>query len=388
MSKLHLDSFIVKQFRLFRSLEIPRLGQVNLITGKNAVGKTALLETLRLYADSGSARILRQLLDERGELYRVDNQQEPSPESITEANIYDSVRNIFYGRPDIQDAMNPVEMGSVQHVQSRLTIAPVFLVEEIGEDRIPRYRPSNPQWPFEQMRLGNREIALMEQIPGLAIRAGTAPELILPLNRFVDRRRPLEAKAAPPRFPLVFVSTQGLLTPKLRSLWEAITLTDLEANVKETLNIVSPEKIEGINIVGGAAYRGDGAVLVRTELNARPVPLRTLGEGMMRAFGLALALVNARDGLLLVDEIDSGLHYSVQYEIWKMIFQMAQRLDIQVFATTHNWDSITAFQQAAAEQTDLEGMLIRLHRYADDIVPTLFDERRLAIATRDQIEVR
>lgn len=388
MSKLHLDSFVVKQFRIFRNLEIPRLGQVNLITGKNAVGKTALLEALRLFSDNGSTRMLRQLLDERGELYRIDNQLEPPPESVAETNIYDSVRNIFCGRPDVQDSINPVEIGPIHPSQSRLTIAPVLLVEEIGEDRIPRYRLSSQQRPFEQIRLNNGERTFVEQIPGLAINSGSASELILPLSRFVDRRRPLEMRPGPPRFRNVFIPTQGAPMPGLRSLWEAITLTDLEADVKEALNIVSPEKIEGINIVGSASYRGEGAVLVRTESNARPVPLRTLGEGMMRAFALSLALINAKDGLLLVDEIDIGLHYSIQYELWKLIFAVAQQLNVQVFATTHNLDTVTTFQQAAAEQADLEGLLIRLQRHDDDIVPTFFDERRLAIATREQIEVR
>lgn len=387
MRNLHLDSFVVTQYRIFRSLEIPQLGQVNLITGRNAVGKTALLEALRLYADNGSPRTLQQLLDERGELYRLNSQPEVSPESVVEVNAYDLVRGFFYGRPDIHDSMSPIEFGPMRHLPSRLTISPLFLVEEIGADRIPRYRPYDQQPLLEGLSPINGEGVLVEKIPSLVIRAGATPELILPLRRLLSRRL-LEMRPGPPRFSSVFVSTQGLPTQELRQQWEAITLTDLEPFVKEMLNIVSPEKIEGINIVGSTSYRDSGSVLVRTASSAGPVPLRTLGEGMMRAFSLSLALINARDGLLLVDEIDSGLHYSVQYEIWKLIFQVAKRLNVQIFATTHNWDSIATFQQASAEEADTEGLLIRLQRYDDEIVPTLFDERRLAIATREQIEVR
>lgn len=54
--------------------------------------------------------------------------------------------------------------------------------------------------------------------------------------------------------------------------------------------------------------------------------------------GLALAIVNARNGFLLVDEIDTGLHFSAMYDMWKLIWKTAKRLNVQVFATTHNSD--------------------------------------------------
>jgi predicted ATPase len=90
---------------------------------------------------------------------------------------------------------------------------------------------------------------------------------------------------------------------------------------------------------------------------------------------------------LLLDEIESGLHYTVQPEMWKLIFATAKRLNIQVFAATHSWDSITAFQQAV-QTYPTEGLLVRLERKNGNITSTVFDERKLTIATRDDIEVR
>src|SRR5581483_12447785 len=113
-----------------------------------------------------------------------------------------------------------------------------------------------------------------------------------------------------------------------------------------------------------------------------------LGGGMLRALGIALALVNARDGILLIDEFENGIHYSAQTELWELIFQLAHRLNVQVFATTHSWDCIKGFQKAAQENTEEEGMFIRLSLFGDDVIATMFDERKLAIATREDIEVR
>ena len=59
---------------------------------------------------------------------------------------------------------------------------------------------------------------------------------------------------------------------------------------------------------------------------------------MWRMLGLALALANAKGGILLVDEIDTGLHYSVMEDMWRMVSERAAALDAQVFATTHSRD--------------------------------------------------
>ena len=67
---------------------------------------------------------------------------------------------------------------------------------------------------------------------------------------------------------------------------------------------------------------------------------------------------------------------------------MAHRLNVQVFATTHSWDCIEAFQQAAEEDHAEEAMLIRLQNRRAGVVATLFDEEDLGIVTRELIEVR
>ena len=102
---------------------------------------------------------------------------------------------------------------------------------------------------------------------------------------------------------------------------------------------------------------------------------------------MALNLVNARGGLLLIDEFENGLHHTVQTDIWRMVFRLANQLDVQVFATTHSRDAVRAFQKAAEESPEV-GVLLRLARRGEDIIPTVADEGELAVATRHDIEVR
>jgi len=94
-----------------------------------------------------------------------------------------------------------------------------------------------------------------------------------------------------------------------------------------------------------------------------------------------------KDGILLIDEFENGMHYTVQLDAWRAVFALSQRLGVQVFATSHSWDSIEAFQKAAAESAE-DGVLVRLSRRGEEIIPTIFREDELAVATRDRIEVR
>ena len=68
MGTLILDSLEIRSFRGFHHLQIERLGRVNLVVGKNNVGKSSLLEALRLYACRGHLGIIWEILKTRGEI--------------------------------------------------------------------------------------------------------------------------------------------------------------------------------------------------------------------------------------------------------------------------------------------------------------------------------
>ncbi len=190
-----------------------------------------------------------------------------------------------------------------------------------------------------------------------------------------------------PTLPCVFVSPYGgERTATLGALWDKIALSDREKDVVEALRIIDPE-ISAVSMVGGERPREQRTAIVRASNLPRPVPLRSFGDGLNRLFGIVLSLVNAKDGLLLIDEFENGMHYTVQLDAWRAVFRLSRRLGIQVFATSHSWDSIEAFQKAASE-TPEEGVLVRLSRKGEDILSTIFAEDELAVATRDRIEVR
>ena len=63
-----LRSFVIDGFRTFEHLHLAGLGAVNLITGRNNVGKTVLLEALRLYGVGGDVEVAIEQLRARDEV--------------------------------------------------------------------------------------------------------------------------------------------------------------------------------------------------------------------------------------------------------------------------------------------------------------------------------
>ena len=68
------------------------------------------------------------------------------------------------------------------------------------------------------------------------------------------------------------------------------------------------------------------------------VPLTVSGEGMVRMFSIILELISSRNGVLLIDEIDNGLHHTAMPKLWKLLGALVEKHDVQIFATTHNDD--------------------------------------------------
>jgi AAA domain, putative AbiEii toxin, Type IV TA system len=197
-------------------------------------------------------------------------------------------------------------------------------------------------------------------------------------------------------------------------LWDRVALTSGAANVVNALRVIAP--VEGIALIADpAAYReGErvGMALVTSE--TEPVPLASLGDGMLRVFELALATefaasrvapsstmlttnANEADGdifiaidepILLIDEVEIGVHYSALPDVWRYLFRAARERGIQVFATTHSWDCIEAFQQAAAEEPEGSALLMRLEQKGQEHRAVLFDQDELPTVTKHHIEVR
>jgi AAA15 family ATPase/GTPase len=113
-----------------------------------------------------------------------------------------------------------------------------------------------------------------------------------------------------------------------------------------------------------------------------------MGEGMARLASLVLAIGNAQGGVVLVDEIENGLHHSILPQVWQAIDKVSRQFATQVFATTHSLECITAAHQAFSESEHYAFRLHRLERVQDTIRAITYDQEALAAAIDTGLEVR
>jgi AAA15 family ATPase/GTPase len=166
-------------------------------------------------------------------------------------------------------------------------------------------------------------------------------------------------------------------------LWNEIALTPEEDDAVKVLQIID-SKIVKLNINSVQAK-----VLIKGQ--PKPIPLKNLGDGANRLLTLALALVNAKDKMLLIDEFEVGLHHSVQEQLWEIIFKYAKEWNIQVFVTTHSQDTLRAFYYVAEGTPQYKSMAnyFTLNRKGDgDVKAINYDLEEIETAFMANLEIR
>ena len=111
---------------------------------------------------------------------------------------------------------------------------------------------------------------------------------------------------------------------------------------------------------------------------------------MRRITSLLLAISTTPDGIVFIDEIENGLHYSVQTSVWEAIAEAARAYNVQIFTTTHSYEMI----RAAHEAFHIEGAgnfhFYRLSRDREnnEVRAVSYDEETLGAALEAGFEVR
>lgn len=391
-----LDNFEIENFRSFSQLRVDRLGRVNLVVGRNNVGKTMFLEALRLHASGGNPLVLRNLLLERDEV-------------ITDVTQIDSDDSDFHLRVASLFHRRLIGSGSLP---TRMRLGPTNDPDQALQIEVKMLRRiRSAQSPIRSYEIVDDDAEEEEQNIALGLRVVSGKVTkIYPFQSFDANRYRVHRSEGGLMRP-AFVPARGVSDREIARWWDAVALQDAENRVIECLRIIAP--VERINLVEHPVRRGERLVMVKMAGDSAPVPLKSLGDGMSRMFQIALALECSKVGvtskfegegqmmffdplqedgtetaLLLVDEVENGIHYTVLPDLWRFLLRVAKNHDVQVFATSHSWDCILGLQQATVDTPDAQAMLIRLEQQRQVTKAVLFDPKELAIVTRDEIEVR
>ena len=382
MNNLHLTSLSIKGFRGIRELSIPQLSRVSLITGKNGVGKTTILEAVRIYARRGHPNILSDVLGKRDEI---------ATSTSNDGNKFPMTdfRTLFHVRNRVQSEKISIgPTGNRNKLKLNATIitseeASNWLdidVNEIEDDDLKAIKvlfENGVQYvlPWEQ-RTSSRLLSF-RKVPQGFVATGPA--------RDVSKKRPNSIHC--------LNLGPGLLSSDyVARFWDEIALTKDEERTVQAFRDILDVDVERIAVVGNG-FRGRTAdsnrrILVKVGGHSHPVPLVSLGDGAVRLFNVAVALANSKDGFLVFDEAENGIHHSIQNNFWKLILRTAQELNVQVLATTHSWDCVRGFAQALIESEKFDGTLVRVEKKAEETFAVPYTKGEIQAAAEHGIEVR
>jgi AAA15 family ATPase/GTPase len=389
----------IKNFRIFEHIEFAKLSHVNLLAGRNNVGKTTLLEAILLFAKLGSPAVIINLLQERDLLiseslqkpfinipvqHLFHNSQFPTGQSLYIGDVggYDciDIKRIFYKT----ERLPPTHDGE----RGNNFTYPQYLEKELGDEPT-----DEPTKVFD--------IPVMQKLK-ITYHVSTSPErpngssVTMPISfrfevfdsRYFNEMMSSErtgTKIDTFAYPVKFVPTGVLSLDYLSEIWDNVILSGDKPEVIQMLKLIEP-RAEDVNFIK-SQFDNKRTAIVKFEGQREHLPLKNLGQGMLRMLQLVLSLVQAKNGFLLIDEFENGLHYSVQPKVWNMLFILAKKFNIQVFATTHSKDTVESFGKIWKQDQEA-GSFHRLSLRKGLIQAVAYDCEMLDTAITGDIEVR
>jgi AAA15 family ATPase/GTPase len=364
-----LKSLKIKNFRCFEEFDLPQLGRVNLLVGKNNSGKTSILEALHILNSTDSIQPFLDIIQCRGE-YSL------SEKEASKATF--EVRHFFYSHQINNESYFEISGTNTNknRIKFNFELSDVP-IEQLKDNLLGKYVRSRFFSSDTILTSEPNYFLTWERIDG-SKSLTWLPSGISTYRMTSDSEDEKNSK-------LVSLTSSDIHT--VIEDFNEIVLTPQEEILYESLRIIEPgiDRIAPVATQWHRGFRNGGFVV---SINKQRVPIGSMGYGIWRMLEITLAMVNIPGGTLLIDEIDTGLHFSVMIDLWKLICKTAEKLDIQVFATTHNSDCWKSLAEVA-NSDDIASDDITIHRIERGKKASIvFNEQEMAIAADRDIEVR
>jgi hypothetical protein len=359
-------SFKVSNFRCFQELIIEKLAPVNLIAGMNNVGKTALLEALFLHCGAYNPELVLRISTFRGiePSFKIESGR-------TAETPWDSLFTGF-------DPAKEIELTGKSKTAGYRTLRLRILREPLENPGVSLFIHSNQGKPAEPLLSTDTDLVL-ELEYNEAQRKGKHYLVVGPKGIQVQPFPP-----PPPPIPAVFLAARGRISPaEDAERFGRLEITGKQDVLLKVLKTVEPRLRRLSVVVAG------GVPMIYGDLgHGRLIPLPVMGEGMVRLASLVLAIANTGKGVVLVDEIENGLHHSVLYKVWRVIGEAARTFNTQIFATTHSLECIRAAHRAFRDSGHYDFCLYRLETLGKSTRVIAYDQETLEAAMETDLEVQ
>ena len=349
------QSFRAKNFRCFEDLTVEPLSRINLITGKNNVGKTALLEALWLHHGYHNPELGLRLRTFRG---------------------FDSFKRSEF----LWDLFSKFEVQKIIELSSQNQHNQAHTLNiTIHEHAIAHVSLRNEQGTLTKNRLAQETTASVETEVRLRYTGGIEAHAYVEPHG-VRFEQAVGIKAPPAVF---FAARQRDNLETLAERFGNLAVDKKEAQVVKIMQIIEP-RLKTLTV-----QHRSGSPVIYGDIGAkRLMPLPLMGAGMGRLLSIVLATSTVQGGILLIDEIENGLHYTIMRNIWQALGELAALYNVQFFTTTHSEECIRAAYQAFAHNKPSNFMLHRLEQVQDIVQAIAYDPGMLEAAFEIEAEMR
>ncbi|MBI5207911.1 MAG: AAA family ATPase [Candidatus Firestonebacteria bacterium] len=354
-----LTSFILKNFRCFQEFSISPLKRINLIAGMNNVGKTALLEGMFLFAGAANPNLAFNVNIFRGLetlAFNIDLQSK-TPWNTLFLDFDEENEIIFKGISD-----NLKEQTLKIRIRKK-AIPPISQTKNgfASTDMTGFIRGLEYEYINEKNEHIKSEINITDK--GVVL----APSIVT--------QNPYSA---------IFLASRS--RPNLNE--EAERFSNVVRNQQQdvlfkALKIIEP-RLKQLTLLTTA-----GIPIIYGELETKQLfPLVIMGEGLVKICSIVLAIANTQNGIIFIDEIENGIHYSVMNKLWGSIYEAAKQFNVQIFATTHSRECIISAHNTFNQLQIDDFLFYRLDKIDNKIEAKKYTKEILDAAIDSEFEVR
>jgi hypothetical protein len=357
-----LRAFSIQNFKCFGSLDLTDLTKVVIVGGKNNVGKTALLEamfmfhdrrnpelTVRHYAARGVSKVQMSYEGVFAPIFHNYSLDTPVLLNSTDTSGIKHEMRVEYSRESEQGAIQSKSSISADGVI--ITGTQKLFETEGGCVRL-----------VYSVDGAEQHVSYVTMKPQLTLNDPIVD--ILPSAGLLYSRKHID--------PEEVVGQFGTLDVKGKT-----------GRVLDFLRVIEPRLNALSTVTQGPVSLIHGDIGLQLK-----IPVAYMGEGMSRLLEISVFLASLENGLLLIDEVENGLHYSVMENVWKLIAKGAKDANCQVVCTTHSYECLEAATRAFQGEYEDDLSFIRLDRKDDAIVPKHFSYSGLSPAIEMNLEVR
>jgi ABC-type transport system involved in cytochrome c biogenesis ATPase subunit len=370
-------SIEITNYRCFDHLKVKDLARVNIICGANNSGKTALLEAIYLHAMRGHPSAFAEILRQRAHSLRPS--EGPADEPVW-STLFAGFDGAVGCRIEADEEGASPESGPrarpTFRSESRRTSLRVREQGSAVAEKQHLVRGDGKTMRLQRAEFVEVPAALAVQYLEDGLPVGVERQLDethMEAGQFPDGTRGMSDVA--------FVPARAHSAGIDALRFKHVALAKQTPDIVEAMNTVEPRLRDLRSVPGSAAIYGEVGL-------PRLMPLPDMGDGMQRLLSFTLALWTSRGGVVLIDEVESGLHHSVLNQVWRLVGEAARRFDVQVFATTHSWECIVAAHQAFRETSPDDLRVHRIEHLNGKVRDVVYGDEDLEAAFEIGAEVR